>query len=79
LRGTPKQPIPNVKEVELRVRTDSKFYVESTIIRDLLGGETEWKFSNVKTNGAVSAKTFEFTPPDGTTIVPIATDKLKMQ
>ncbi|HLG18681.1 MAG TPA: outer membrane lipoprotein carrier protein LolA [Bdellovibrionota bacterium] len=69
LRCLPKEPIPNVKEVFLTVRSGEPMLVVASRVIDSLEGESEIRFTDIRVNPSIENRRFEFKPPKNTPIV----------
>ena len=65
LECLPKKPISNVSKIYLFVRESRPWTVTGTRVIDSLDGENEIRFSDLQTNGTVSAERFRFDIPKG--------------
>jgi outer membrane lipoprotein carrier protein len=65
LKCLPRTPIPNVQEVELTLKSGHPTLIVSSRVIDALGGENELSFSDVRTNGPIEGRRFEFKLPEG--------------
>lgn len=69
IKLTPKESIPNVKSVVLKVKKGSTLQILSTQTTDDLGGMNVHTFKNIVQNKKISPKTFELKLPKGVVLV----------
>ena len=68
LVGTPKQPTPAYQKVLFYVDA-STWQVRRVMVLDGQGNRNRFDFANPRVNEAVEPKQFQFTPPQGTSVV----------
>ena len=64
----PKKPMGNIVQIEL-ISSDNEFPIESLTITDSLSNKIEIFLKDVKTNTDLKDKLFEFSPPEGVSIL----------
>ena len=75
---TPKEVVPNVKQLKLTLKMGNRVFVQRSIVYDVMGGESEIIFSNVRFNPKISSSRFSFHAPKGTAIVDMPTGGVQL-
>ncbi len=68
LRLRPKAPQPNIRSLLMDIDRKSTL-VTSTVVVDHFGNETRVSFHDIKVNNALADSFFEFTPPEGASVI----------
>jgi outer membrane lipoprotein carrier protein len=64
----PKRPMGNIVSIEI-ILSDKEFPIGSITVIDSLSNKIDIYLKNIKINTALKNKLFEFSPPEGTTII----------
>lgn len=64
----PKNPIGNITQIEAAL-SEGEFPIKSLTIIDTLSNRIDIEFRNVKVNTGIKDKLFDFSPPDGVSII----------